>query len=91
MTKELEKQIDKFRNFKFEGTTLESLDRLENIRSYWQDILGLGNAELTQQEMEANMDTIFKSVFLSEDCREGKLTDEKYLLVRTGIEEKKVV
>ena len=86
--KELEDNIDKFRVYKFSDNAMESLNILESIRGHWNKVLEVEKEEVTVQEIRANLDKIFRSVFLSEGRKNGGLSDEKSMFVRMAIAEK---
>ena len=87
--KQLEENIDKFKSFKYHGTALDSLDRLETIRGYWRDYLGAEDVAVNKEILLTRIDAIFKSMFLSEGRQENKLSDEKSLLIQNGMVSKK--
>ena len=64
--KELEDNIDKFRVYKFSDNAMESLNTLESIRGHWNKVLEVEKNGVTVKEIQANLDKIFKSVFVTE-------------------------
>ena len=86
--KELEDNIDKFRVYKFSDNAMESLNTLESIRGHWNKLLEVGKNGVTVKEIQANLDKIFKSVFVTEGRKNGGLSDEKSMFVRMAIAEK---
>ena len=86
--KELEDNIDKFRVYKFSDNAMESLNTLESIRGHWNKVLEVEKNGVTVKEIQANLDKIFKSVFVTEGRKNGGLSDEKSMFVRMAIAEK---
>ena len=86
--RELEVNIEKFRIYKFEETAIDSLNTLETIRGHWNAALDVERDDVTVPEIKANIDKIFKSVFVTEGRKNGGLSDEKAMFVRKAIAEK---
>ena len=86
--KELEGNIEKFRTYKFSETAMDSLSILENIRGHWNTVLEVEKDGVTIPEIRANIDKIFKSVFVTKGRKNGGLSDEKAMFVRKAIAEK---
>ena len=86
--RELEVNIEKFRTYKFSETAMDSLNTLETIRGHWNAALEVERNDVTVPEIKANIDKIFKSVFVTEGRKKGGLSDEKAMFVRKAIAEK---
>ena len=77
----LRRHVDSYRQFEMKGTTLLSLDRLENIKGYWGDILELEKPRVTVKQIKQNVEKKFQSTFVSEGLRSGKISSEQSILI----------
>ena len=77
----MDKHVNRLRDYRFIESTLNSLDRMENIQGFWRDMLGIGGKDVTPEVIEKNQDKILQHIFMSEGARGSKISAEQTVLI----------